>query len=450
MATYTFETMAQSDASNFTATDFLFFLSGNVANLGVTDTPGTSSSNALGTTITAETITLTSGGKSLSFSAAELSAASKASPDHILIGNDLLVFGQGGTASSPYNDAGTAGTLSLAAGTAGHAAVAFGFAGDDSIVGGAANDTINGGEGNDTITGHSSAGATESDWLLGGNGNDSITSGAGNDHIFGNVAVGASGTADGNDVIVAGDGHDYVNGNAGNDTIDGGNGNDRLYGGNGDDSIEGGAGNDYLQGNKGNDTLQDTGTSATEVNVIHGGAGNDIISAAHGLNQLFGELGNDSITGGNEADKIWGGAGYDTLAGGNGADTFNFASGDADIANVTTAYTATSHGVTDVVWDFTHATDKLSLGFSVTAVDTAAGGTTFATIDDAYTYAKGVLAGHGTEVAALYVNDTTTGHTADVGTYLFWDSAHSTGTIDSTVLLHGVTDPTTIAKTDFV
>jgi len=450
MATYTFETMAQSDASNFTATDFLFFLSGNIANLGVTDNPGTSSSNALGTTITAESITLTSGGKSLTFSAAELSAASKASPDHILLGNDLLVFGQGGTTSVPYDDAGTAGTLSLAAGTAGHSAVAFGFAGADSIVGGSASDTINGGEGNDTITGHSSFNATESDWLLGGNGADVITGGNGNDHIYGNVAVGAGGAADGNDVIVAGDGHDYVNGNAGNDTIDGGNGNDRLYGGNGDDSIEGGAGNDYLQGNKGNDTLQDTGTSTTEVNIIHGGAGNDIISAAHGLNQLFGELGNDSITGGGEADKIWGGVGYDTVQGNGGADTFYFASGDADIANVTSAYTATSHGVTDVVSDFTHGTDKLSLGFSVTAVDTAAGGTTFSTVDDAYTYAKGVLAGHGTDVVALYVHDTNTGHTADVGTYVFWDSAHSTGTIDSVVHLSSVSDPTTIAKTDFI
>ena len=39
MANYTFETMSQSDASAFTSADYLFFLSGSVANLGVSDTP---------------------------------------------------------------------------------------------------------------------------------------------------------------------------------------------------------------------------------------------------------------------------------------------------------------------------------------------------------------------------------------------------------------------------
>lgn len=434
MATYTFEQMTQSDASAFTTADYLFFLSGNVANLGVVDNPQTVTSNALGSSTTLESITLTSGGKSLTFGAHALAVASQQTPDHIIIGNDLLVFGESGTTASPVND-----TLSLAAGTAGHAGVAFGFGGNDTITGGAANDTINGGEGNDVINDASST-TSDSDWLLGGNGADSIVGGAGNEHIFGNVAVGAGGLADGNDTIDAGAGNDYVNGNAGDDSILGGAGNDRLYGGNGNDTIDGGTGNDYIQGNKGNDTLTDTGTSTTEVNVIHGGAGNDIISAAHGLNQLFGDTGNDSITGGAEADQIWGGTGYDTLTGGGGNDVFHFASGDADVANLNTATTATNHGQVDLVWDYTDGSDKLEIGFSVTAVDYATGGTTFATVDDAYTYAKGILMGHGTEVAALHVG---------TDTYVFWDSTHSTGTIDSAIQLHGVSDPTVLTKTDF-
>jgi hypothetical protein len=70
-------------------------------------------------------------------------------------------------------------------------------------------------------------------------------------------------------------------------------------------------------------------------------------------------------------------------------------------------------------------------------VDTAA--TTFASVDDAYTYAKGILAGHGTDVAALHVG---------TDTYVFWDSTHSTGTIDSAIDLTGV--GVTVVKADFV
>jgi hypothetical protein len=72
-------------------------------------------------------------------------------------------------------------------------------------------------------------------------------------------------------------------------------------------------------------------------------------------------------------------------------------------------------------------------------VDTAA--TTFNNVDDAYTYAKALLAGHGTDVAMLHVGTT--------DTYVFWDSTHSTGTIDSAIDLQASTG-VTLAKTDFV
>jgi len=450
MATFVFETGTQADASDFTTDDTLFFLSSNVANLGVSDSPYTTSSNALGTTTTFESITLSEGGKSLTFGAVALSGASQSG--HLVFTNhDVAVFGVGkDNTGALVND-----TLSLSGGTAGHGAIAFGFDGNDAITGGAANDTINGGAGNDTIDDHSST-ATETDFLLGGAGNDSITGGAGNDHIYGNVAVGAAGTTDGIDVLNAGAGHDYVNGNAGDDFINGQDGNDRLYGGAGNDNVEGGLGNDYIQGNLGNDTLSDTGTGAADNDTIHGGQGNDVITDAHGSNQLWGDLGDDSVTGGDGNDWIGGGDGTDTLVGGAGNDTvvggagfdiltggadndtFVFATGDTGVANLDSATTATNHGLVDEVTDFTNGADHFKLGFSVTAVDSA--GTTFATVDDAYTYAKGILAGHGTDVAALQVG---------TATYLFWDSTHTTGTIDSALHLDSVA-ATVIDKTDFI
>ena len=449
MATFVFETGTQADASDFTTDDTLFFLSSNVANLGVSDSPYTTSSNALGTTTTFESITLSEGGQSLTFGAVALADASQAGR-LVFTNHDVAVFGVGKDNTGVLSDD----ALSLSGGTAGHGAVAFGFDGNDTITGGAANDTINGGAGNDKID-NSGSTSSETDFLLGGAGNDNIIGGAGNEHIYGNVAVGAAGTTDGTDVINAGAGHDYVNGNAGDDFINGQLGNDRLYGGAGNDHIEGGEGNDYIQGNLGDDTLSDTGTGAANNDTIHGGQGNDTITDDHGSNQLYGDLGNDTVTGGDGADwisggdgtdsliggagndTIVGGTGYDVLTGGTDSDTFVFATGDAGVANLDSATTATSHGVVDSVTDFVSGTDHFKLGFTVAAVDTSA--TTFASVDDAYTYAKTILAGHGSDVAAL--------HVVGSQTYLFWDSTHAAGTIDSAVDL---TNNAMVVKADFV
>jgi serralysin len=99
------------------------------------------------------------------------------------------------------------------------------------------------------------------------------------------------------------------------------------------------------------------------------------------------------------------------------------------------------HGTVDVVTDFLNGSDHFSIG-TVGSIDTSA--TTFANIDDAYSYAKGQINGgaHGAEVSALQVG-------AD--TYLFWDSSHNTtsATIDSVVKLTGVAHGD-IDTTDFV
>ena len=429
MALYTFETMSSSDAATFTATDNLVFRDATVSTLGVTDNAGSTTTGPLGTTITAESITLNSGGHSLTFGAAALSTASTTGHVLFLNGDSLLV----GTSAAD--------TLTVADAGHGHNQAVYGFDGND-IIGGtsAANDTINGGAGNDSITGSSSytdasGHFTENDFYQGGAGNDTIVGGAGNDHIYGNLFSSAQGSVDGADSISGGAGNDYINGNAGNDTIDGGANNDRLYGGNGDDTIHGGAGSDYLQGNKGNDVLDGGDGNDT----LHGGAGNDFLdgSTGNGDDSLWGDLGNDFVRGGNGNDTISGGGGFDELQGGNGNDTFVFGAGDSSIVHLTSdPATDTDHGWTDYVDDFTDGKDHISLGFTVSAIVHGQAGVVPADGTAAETYAQTLLNAstgtHGTEVAAI-----TDSHG---GTWLFWDDSHTSSTINSGVYLAGVTD----------
>ena len=429
MATYTFETMSSSDAATFTATDNLIFRDASVSTLGVTDNAGATTTGPLGTTITAESITLNSGGHSLTFGAAALSSATTTGNVLFLNGDTLLV----GTSA--------ANTLTLSDAGHGHSQAVYGFDGADVIAGtSSANDTINGGAGNDTITGSSSytdasGHFTENDFYQGGAGADSIVGGDGNDHIYGNLFSTAQGAADGNDTISGGAGNDYINGNAGNDSIDGGANNDRLYGGNGDDVIHGGAGADYMQGNKGNDNLDGGDGNDT----LHGGAGNDFLdgSTGNGNDSLWGDLGNDFVQGGNGNDTISGGGDFDGLAGGNGNDTFVFGTGDSSIAHLTSdPATDTQHGFTDYITDFTDGKDHISLGFAVSAIVHGQSGVVPADGTAAETYAQTLLNAstgtHGTEVAAI-----TDSHG---GTWLFWNDAHSSATINSAVYLNGVTD----------
>jgi len=419
MTTYTFENISASDAATFLSTDNLVFTSATLSTLSVVDTPATS-----GTLTTNEAITLTAAGHSVTFGAATLSAASTAG-NLIFLNGDTLILGSG-----------AADTAGVPGGTAGHALAYYGFGGADNLSftgGSSANDTVYGGDGNDTIVGSSShvdaAGHyTETDYLMGGLGADTITGGDGNDHIYGNVMVGAAGLPDLGDSINAGLGNDYVNGNAGEDTINGGNGNDFLYGGADNDSIDGGNGNDYLQGNKGEDNL--IGNAGNDL--LHGGADNDTLSGGDGNDQLFGDKGNDSLVGGLGADTLHGGTGYDTLFGDAGNDVFAFSNGEASHANVISAVSAADHGLTDAITDFTNGADKISLGFTVSAVIHGAAGVTFADSTAAENYAQGLLNAstgtHGTEVAAI---------TVGANTFLFYDDTHTSATVNSAIQVNG-------------
>ncbi len=92
-------------------------------------------------------------------------------------------------------------------------------------------------------------------------------------------------------------GDDTIEGLAGNDTVEGGDGADHLYGGNethsaalsgndtvsgqfGGDYVEGSAGADILNGGAGADTVIEGPNRDQALDTIHGGPGNDAISAA--------------------------------------------------------------------------------------------------------------------------------------------------------------------------
>ena len=261
-----------------------------------------------------------------------------------------------------------------------NAAIAGIFGGNDSIVGSTSADTLDGGAGHDIILGNAGA-----DVILGGDGND---------HLYGQSS---SGGPDGADSINGGAGLDYLQGNAGNDTLDGGADGDRINGGGNDDLIFGGTGNDIINGNLGNDTI-DAGDGNDSA---RGGKDNDQISGGAGNDTLSGDLGNDTLIGG---------TGSDMLTGADGADVFKFAAGDSP------------SGGFDVITDYADGTDKIALGFSVSAVLT---GADQSSVSAGMTFAQQLFDGHGgnNEVAALHIGS---------DTYLFY-SGSGGATVDSVI-----------------
>lgn len=214
---------------------------------------------------------------------------------------------------------------------------ATGGAGNDSIVGNAANNTLIGGEGADSLEGGAGA-----DVLLGGGGNDLITfdnldqidggggfdfvtafysSGAIDINVTARNVEGVYGSAfndriDGVGLLVGGEYYGYD----GNDTIIGSSGANLLHGGAGDDLIifdfrdncQGGAGFDFATA-----YLSDGGinisTTGLALEGVYGSVFNDIINAstAEYGGGFWGYEGNDVIWSSREVDQIHGGNGFD-------------------------------------------------------------------------------------------------------------------------------------------
>jgi serralysin len=303
-----------------------------------------------------------------------------------------------------------------------------GLGGNDTLSGGAGNDTLDGGDGNDLLYAGSGnnllnggagndvlfTSATSLDTLTGGTGDDTYeihhsldqiveSSGEGTDSVWTDVSytlaanvenmylVGSvNGTGNAGDNTIFGYG-------AGNNVIDGGAGNDNLFGGDGNDLLYAGSGNNVLNGGAGNDVLF---TSATSLDTLTGGTGDDTYEIHHSLDQIVenagegtdsvwtdvsytlaanvenmylvgsvngtGNAGDNTIVGyGAGNNVIAGGAGKDTLYGGAGNDVFVFDS--------SSFLNSVISGI-DTIGDFTATQDKVQLSkVAFTALSSSAG-----------------------------------------------------------------------------
>jgi Ca2+-binding RTX toxin-like protein len=182
----------------------------------------------------------------------------------------------------------------------------FGMAGTDYIVAGSGADVIRADEGNDFI--YAEAGR---DVVFGGEGDDDIFGGADDDMLYGE------------------DGNDWVSGEDGNDLIDAGNGHDEVFGGQGHDRFIGRAndGNDTYDGGEGRDSL-DLGslTGAVQVDLGNGVGGRGSVTGQAGTDTLYNI---ENVTTGAGADVIRASNAVNVIDGGAGNDVFVFASGAA-------------------------------------------------------------------------------------------------------------------------
>jgi Ca2+-binding RTX toxin-like protein len=135
------------------------------------------------------------------------------------------------------------------------------------------------------------------------------------------------------DQIGGNNGNDTLFGGAGRDAINGESGNDWLTGGEGSDSLDGGAGQDVaffelsitgVEVNLATGVVADDGfgNAETILNVenVHGGLYDDVITLGSGGGYVFGRAGDDLLTGTDGFNKFFGGAGDDTVNGGSGID----------------------------------------------------------------------------------------------------------------------------------
>ena len=427
MAGYSFETMSDSDAAAFSTNDYLFFITKGATANQVTVAPY---SNGATGSLSGSGITLTYGGKMLTFST-NISAASTSG--HILF-NDASHLVIGTQASGE--------TLALTGST--------GTAGGATAGQNVDPNTIYALGGDDTINGSTSA-ALVSNYLNGGFGADTITGGAANNHIYGNSMSSqagdvdpASGVRDVGDTITVTTGTNYINGNAGNDIITVGvnasgtgatavaasRGSNRVFGGADNDTITiQGAGRNTVNGNSGNDVINDTGTGD---NSLRGGQGDDIIRGGSGHSVLMGDVGNDVIfVHGRNGETLPGTNVSSTtvqqhinvITGGSGSDTFDFTGNNGTLAaNNVGAGQAALFGQTvyyQEITDFTIGTDKIHLANNPAAIGNVGHSTTiFSTVQDAEVYANSQLSQTGNQGSTPIVEALAVG-TAN-NTYLFY------------------------------
>ena len=172
---------------------------------------------------------------------------------------------------------------------------------DDKLEGGAGNDDIEGGGGNDALTGHGG-----DDRLIGGAGDDTLTGGPGADTIDG-----GPNDANGDTLSYAGSSaavrvnlgtNEYSGGDAQGDMI---RNIENVIGSSQNDWIRGHVWVNRLTGGAGNDTIMGGGGSASDGDILRGGAGDDALYGGHG---------DDTLEGGPGADRLFGGPDDDTIS----------------------------------------------------------------------------------------------------------------------------------------
>ena len=172
---------------------------------------------------------------------------------------------------------------------------------DDKLEGGGGDDDIEGRGGNDALTGRGG-----NDRLIGGAGDDTIEGGRGADTI-----VGGPNDANGDTLSYASSSaavrvnlgrNEYSGGDAQGDKVDS---IENVIGSSQNDWIRGNVWVNRLTGGAGNDTIMGGGGSASDGDILRGGAGADA---------LYGGQGDDILEGGPGADRLFGGPDADTIS----------------------------------------------------------------------------------------------------------------------------------------
>lgn len=167
------------------------------------------------------------------------------------------------------------------------------------------------------------------------------------------------------DVTIAGtNGDDVIVGSALNESILAFDGEDLVHGGDGDDiisahdgggdSLYGDAGNDWLTAWNEDENYLDGGTGDDRLlsfrgdDQFFGGTGNDEVFSHGGNNTMHGEAGNDELVGGGDEDLLFGGEGNDYVNGADGQDTLT-GGADEDVFGFYAVYMDHKDTVTDFV-----------------------------------------------------------------------------------------------------
>ncbi len=227
----------------------------------------------------------------------------------------------------------------------------IGGSGEDTFTGNTDNNILNGGEGNDTFN-YLLGSNHGNDTFMGGGGTDTLnlSSGAlpigavntidlqasitvggntfsdllGNQTLLVDAIENVSGTSQA-DVIIGDGNNNTLNGNDGSDTLDGGSGADVLNGGAGDDVLIGGSGDDFFDGGLNVDWLDFGSTNTARANIVadlRSSAGTNNISqngfggvdTATNIENIRGGSGNDTIILGLEDAVAIGGLGNDSIS----------------------------------------------------------------------------------------------------------------------------------------